>query len=142
VQEIRGISLVFREMWDSTVLNAQRDRCHPEQPVIFSMDIRPVLSQAPHKAVILSEALRGSIANRELCGAQSKDPGDACWQMLLEAFRPRTTKAAISTGNPSEADGSDPNQHPLIGYATPSPSTKRLKIRSTLGMMTPQSTFR
>jgi hypothetical protein len=32
----------------------------------------------PDKAVILSEALRGSIANRELYGAESKDPGDAC----------------------------------------------------------------
>jgi hypothetical protein len=43
------------------------------------------------KAVILSEALRRSIANRGLCGAESKDPGDACWQMLLGAFRPQTT---------------------------------------------------
>jgi hypothetical protein len=32
----------------------------------------------PDKAVILSEALRRSIANRELYGAESKDPGDAC----------------------------------------------------------------
>ena len=39
----------------------------------------------------LSEALRRSIANRELYGAESKDPGDAYWQMLLGAFRPRTT---------------------------------------------------
>jgi hypothetical protein len=43
------------------------------------------------KAVILSEALRRSIANRGLYGAESKDPGDACWQMLLRAFRPQTT---------------------------------------------------
>jgi hypothetical protein len=33
----------------------------------------------PDKAVILSEALRRSIANRGLYGAESKDPGDACW---------------------------------------------------------------
>ena len=46
---------------------------------------------APDKAVILSEALRRFIANRGLYGAQSKDPGDACWQMLLGAFRPQTT---------------------------------------------------
>ena len=45
----------------------------------------------PHKAVILSEALRRSIANRGLYSAESKDPGDACWQMLLGAFRPQTT---------------------------------------------------
>jgi hypothetical protein len=41
-----------------------------------------------HKAVILSEALRRSIANRGLNGAESKDPGDACSQMLSGAFRP------------------------------------------------------
>jgi hypothetical protein len=39
--------------------------------------------QAPNKAVILSEALRRIIANTELYGAESKDPGDARWQMLL-----------------------------------------------------------
>jgi hypothetical protein len=43
----------------------------------------------PDKYVILSEALRRSIANRELYGAESKDPGDACWQMLLGAFHPQ-----------------------------------------------------
>src|ERR1700681_3899355 len=43
------------------------------------------------KAVILSEALRRSISNGGLYGAESKDPGDACWQMLLGAFRPQTT---------------------------------------------------
>jgi hypothetical protein len=45
----------------------------------------------PDKAVILSEALRRSIANRGLYSAEPKDPGDACWQMLLGAFRPQTT---------------------------------------------------
>jgi hypothetical protein len=59
---------------------------------IFScfLHIRPAIS-SPDKAVILSEALRGSIANGGLYGAESKDPGDACWQMLLGAFRPQTT---------------------------------------------------
>src|ERR1700729_886351 len=47
--------------------------------------------KSPDKAVILSEALRRSIANRGLYSAESKDPGDACWQMLLGAFRPQTT---------------------------------------------------
>jgi hypothetical protein len=28
---------------------------------------------------------------QRLYGAESKDPGDACWQMLLGAFRPQTT---------------------------------------------------
>jgi hypothetical protein len=44
----------------------------------------------PNKNVILSEALRRSIANRSLYGAEPKDLGDACWQMLLGAFRPQT----------------------------------------------------
>jgi hypothetical protein len=30
-------------------------------------------------------------SNRGLYGAESKDPGDACWQMLLGAFWPQTT---------------------------------------------------
>jgi hypothetical protein len=34
--------------------------------------------QTPDKAVILSEALRRSIANSKLYGAESKDPGGAC----------------------------------------------------------------
>jgi hypothetical protein len=42
------------------------------------LHIQPVLFQAPYKAVILSEALRRSIANRGLYGAESKDRGDAC----------------------------------------------------------------
>jgi hypothetical protein len=60
---------------------------------IFScfLHIQPAVFQAPDKAVILSEALRRFIANRGLYGAESKDPGDACWQMLLGAFRPQTT---------------------------------------------------
>jgi hypothetical protein len=45
----------------------------------------------PDKAVILSEALHRSTSNRGLYGAESKDPGDACWQMLLRAFHPQTT---------------------------------------------------
>jgi hypothetical protein len=50
-----------------------------------------ILVKNSHKIVILSEALRRSIANGGLYGAESKDPGDACWQMLLGAFRPQTT---------------------------------------------------
>jgi hypothetical protein len=43
----------------------------------------------PDKGVILSEALRRSIVNSGLYSAESKDPGDACRQMLLGAFRPQ-----------------------------------------------------
>jgi hypothetical protein len=52
----------------------------PDQPAAF---------RAPDKTVILpAPARRGSGA---LHSAESKDPGDACWQMLFGAFRPKTT---------------------------------------------------
>jgi hypothetical protein len=44
----------------------------------------------PNKAVILSEAPRRSIAQRTVYGAESKDLGDACWQMFFPAFQPQT----------------------------------------------------
>jgi hypothetical protein len=50
----------------------------------------------PNKAIILSEALRGSVANRELYGAESKDPGDAHYPCRSELF---TTEAA--SGGPA-----------------------------------------
>jgi hypothetical protein len=63
----------------------------PSNQFLLETPTRRLVIQPPNKIVILSEALRISIANRELHGAESKDPGDACWQMLLRAFRPRTT---------------------------------------------------
>jgi hypothetical protein len=45
-----------------------------------------------HKAVILSEAPRRSIAQQRASGAESKDPEDACWPMLFRAFRPQNLK--------------------------------------------------
>jgi hypothetical protein len=42
----------------------------------------------PHKGVILSVALRKSIAQRAACRAESKDPGVTYWQMSFEAFQP------------------------------------------------------
>ena len=51
----------------------------------------PVLEMffTPRNGVILSEAPRRSIAKRTAYGAESKDPGDACWQMFFRAFRPQ-----------------------------------------------------
>jgi hypothetical protein len=60
-----------------------------EQNVLGERNMKP-----PDKAVILSEALRRSIASRGLYSAESKDPGDACWQLLLGAFRPQTPTVA------------------------------------------------
>ena len=76
---------------------ALRSQLSSREPVTFSifwcfLHIQPAVFQTPDKAVILSEALRRSIANRRPYSAESKDPGDACWQMLLGAFRPQTTR--------------------------------------------------
>jgi hypothetical protein len=105
---------------------------------IFScfLPIQPAVFQAPDKAVILSEALRRSIANRGLYGAESKDPGDACWQMLLGAFRPQTTpednKVTNSEQEPRDLQFPNPKPTPRSrsavlltryrGLTIPSPS--------------------
>jgi len=65
------------------------------------------------KSQALSEAPRRSIPYQMAYGAESKDPGDACWQMLFQAFQPRTTsqiKKVTSSdrsepGNPGERSG-------------------------------------
>ena len=44
--------------------------------------------QNSHKAVILSEAPRGSTAKQRVSGAESKDPENDYWPMLFRAFRP------------------------------------------------------
>ena|ERR1700722_1971511 len=74
---------------------------------IFScfLHIQPVVFKPPDKAVILSEALHRSIANRGLCGAESKAPGDAWWQMLLGAFRPQTTPEDKKVTNSERSRG-------------------------------------
>src|SRR5882757_1758758 len=68
------------------------------------LHIQPAVFQAPDKAVILSVALRRSIANGGLYGAESKDPGDACWQMLLGAFWPQTTTEFKKVTNSDRSD--------------------------------------
>jgi hypothetical protein len=67
------------------------------QPDVFNLH---------HKAVILSEAPRRSIAYRRVYGAKSKDLGDVCWQMLFRAFRPQTTWKVKKSQPLSEAEGS------------------------------------
>jgi hypothetical protein len=47
-------------------------------------------------------------ANRGPYSAESKDPGDACWQMLFGAFRPETTTEDKKSQTPSEAALSRP----------------------------------
>src|SRR5580704_7264989 len=53
--------------------------------------------------------------NGRLSGAESKDPGDACWQMLFRAFQPQTTSEIKRVPVPSEAKGSVVHR-PRIGY--------------------------
>jgi hypothetical protein len=50
---------------------------HPERPVTFSI-FSCFLHIPLTKPVILSEALRRSIATEDLYGAESKDLGDVC----------------------------------------------------------------
>ena len=56
--------------------------------------------QTPSKIVILSEAPHASIAYPRVYGAQSKDLGDACWQMPLRAFRPQTIRKIKKVTSP------------------------------------------
>ena len=94
---------------------------------IFScfLHIQPAAFQPPDKAVILSEALRRSIANRGLYGAESKDPGDACWQMLLGAFRRQTTLEDKKVTN-SERSGVE---GPAVFCPTPILSSVTFSLR-------------
>jgi hypothetical protein len=62
--------------------------CHPDILLLLR-----VFCISPNKPVILSEALRRSIANRELSGAESKDPGDVHLTRAVRAFS--TTEAQI-----------------------------------------------
>jgi hypothetical protein len=68
------------------------------------------------KAVILSEALRRSIANSGLYGAESKDLGDARWQMLLGAFRLQTNTGRKKSLVRPLLDTSEPDLPPLIEF--------------------------
>src|ERR1700688_792293 len=80
------------------------------EPVTFSifpcfLHTQLTVFQTPN-AVILSEALHRSIANRGLYSAESKDPDDARWQTLLGAFRPQTTPEVKRSLTSNGADGS------------------------------------
>src|SRR5580704_5031161 len=61
------------------------------EPVTFSIfscfSCIPSPRQSRHPERSASQIDR----KQRLYGAESKDPGDACWQMLLGAFRPQTT---------------------------------------------------
>jgi len=80
------------------------------QPDVFNLH---------HKTVILSEALRRSLANKGLYSAESKDPGDACWQMLLGAFRPQTTPEDKKVTNSEDMYGAAPTTLGFMGIDFP-----------------------
>ncbi len=61
----------------------------PDQ-MLFNPLQKGVILPAPARRG--SEAPRTSIASQRVYGAESKDPGDACWQVLFGAFRPQTTR--------------------------------------------------
>jgi hypothetical protein len=57
------------------------------------------------KGVILSEALADLSPNTGSYGAESKDPGDVCWQMLFEVFRQQITREIKKPQPPSAVEG-------------------------------------
>ena len=65
---------------------------------------QPAILQAPQQNRHPERSARRSITNRGLYGAESKDPGDACWQMLLGAFRPQTTPEDKRSQTPTVAN--------------------------------------
>src|SRR5882757_1017207 len=100
------ISLVFGKPNQNVFQNSHKTvilrACDFVDLSVF-LHTQPDVFNLVHKAVILSEALRRSIANRGLYSAESKDPGDACWQILLGAFRPQPTPEDKKSQTPSKA---------------------------------------
>jgi hypothetical protein len=86
-------------------------------------------SKLPPQSPSSSEALRGSIEIRWLYGAESKDPGDACWQMLLGAFRQQTPTKVKKSQTPITIDGSpilrQPPRCPFLPHLNLAISTTR-----------------
>jgi hypothetical protein len=107
--------------WDHQI---QGERLSSREPVTFSIFrvfcTRNRMFSTPRKTVILSEAPRGSIPYQTAYGAESKDPSDACWQMLFQAFQPRTTSqikkvTSSERSNPSHAPLRHPHHKLAIG---------------------------
>jgi hypothetical protein len=57
--------------------------------------IQPAVFQTPNKAVILSEALRKSIANRGFIARSRRTPTALILRILLDPFRPSTPENRI-----------------------------------------------
>ena len=74
-----------------------------------------------HKTVILSEAPRRSIAYQRVYSAESKDPGDACWQMLFGAFRPQAIGKSKKVTSSERSEGSAVSFHPSDTFRLWSP---------------------
>jgi hypothetical protein len=66
--------------------------------------------------VILSEAPSRSIEKRTAYGAESKDLGDACWQMFFQAFQPRT---ATDLPSSQRLFGADWKRYPPLCHPDP-----------------------
>jgi hypothetical protein len=85
---------------------------------IFScfLHIQPAVLQARDKAVILSEALRESIANRELYGAESKAPamlvGRCSWELSGRKLQ-RKIKKSQTRGKPRDLQFCGPSLEKL-----------------------------
>jgi hypothetical protein len=105
---------------------------------IFScfLHIQPAVFQTPDKAVILSEALRRSIAKEGFMARSRGNLGDACKQMLFGAFRPQTIRKIKKLTSSAQRFTAKPkkysppatrNARNLDLYVVQIPSTAHLK---------------
>src|SRR5580704_13727134 len=91
-------------------MEAKPTFCHPVEPVTFSIFsrfcTRPDIFQSPRKRRHPERSASQIYRITGFYGAESKDPGDACWQTLFGAFRPQTTREIKKSQPPSAAEGS------------------------------------
>ncbi len=67
------------------------------------------LSEAPRRPIAYQRALWRGV--EEPSCAESKDPGDACWQLLFGAFRPQTTREIRFTASDRSVPGFPATPH-------------------------------
>src|SRR5580704_16431018 len=93
------------------------------EPVTFSifscfLHSNQLYFKPPNKAVILSEALRRSVANSGLYSAESKDPGGASWPMPLVAFQPlKPAPGGPATAFPRTENSANRRKNPVFSFS-------------------------
>jgi len=87
-------------------MEASPASCHPRRACdffdLFVLSASNQLLSNPKQSCHPERSASQIYRKQGLYGAESKDPGDARWQMLLGAFRPRTAKDNKKSQPPSE----------------------------------------